>query len=80
MQRRARGEAGHAGDISISIPAPSRSLGAGRTGRFGVTNKAFQEVRIDQFVRYIGLTLADGLSVRNEYPQNDGGTAGTTSS
>src|SRR5258708_29095693 len=50
-------------------------LGASGGGAIQVTNEAFARVKIDQLLRDTDWHLTDGLSVRYEYPLNDGGKA-----
>jgi type I restriction enzyme, R subunit len=45
------------------------------TGRTDVTNEPFARVKIDQLLKDIEWRLTDGLSVRFEYPLDDGGEA-----
>jgi type I restriction enzyme R subunit len=40
-----------------------------------VTNEAFARIKIDQLLKDIGWRLTDGISVRYEYPLDDGGRA-----
>lgn len=40
-----------------------------------MTNEAFARVRIDQLLKDVGWRLTDGISVRYEYPLDDGGRA-----
>jgi type I restriction enzyme, R subunit len=50
-------------------------LWAAGGGAIQVTNEAFARVKIDQLLRDTDWHLTDGLSVRYEYPLNDGGKA-----
>ena len=40
-----------------------------------MTNEAFARIKIDQLLKDADWRLTDGLSVRYEYPLNDGGRA-----
>jgi type I restriction enzyme R subunit len=40
-----------------------------------MTNEAFARIKIDQFLKDSGWRLTDGVSVRFEYPLDDGGKA-----
>lgn len=44
-------------------------------GGDGVANEAFARVKIDQLLKDAGWKLTDGISVRFEYPLDDGGKA-----
>jgi type I restriction enzyme R subunit len=48
---------------------------SGGPGASSATNEAFAKVKIDQHLRDADWRLTDGLSVRFEYPLNDGGKA-----
>jgi hypothetical protein len=40
-----------------------------------LTNEAFARIKIDQLLKDTGWRLTDGISVRYEYPLDDGGRA-----
>src|SRR5579883_2741398 len=47
----------------------------GPRGRRNVANEAFARIKIDQLLKDADWSLADGRSVRFEYPLDDGGRA-----